>query len=213
MQDLTGLKFSRLKVLSFDNKKPRTNKGYRYFWLCKCDCGNIISVDADKLKSKHTQSCGCYCREKTTIMNKTHGLSDTRLYKIYHSMKKRCYNEKSNSYFRYGAVGITICDNWLESFENFYNWANSNGYNDKLSIDRINNNMGYCPDNCRWVSIKQQQNNKKNNLTITYNNKTQSLTDWCNELNLDYFTINQRIRKLKWDINKAFTQPVKERIK
>jgi len=213
MRDLTNLKFNRLKVLSFDKKQPRNKNGYRYFWVCECDCGNIVSVDSDKLKNGHTKSCGCYCKEKTATMNKTHGLSDTRLYKIYHSMKKRCYNKNSNNYFRYGAIGISICDEWLNSFENFYNWAINNGYNDKLSIDRINNNLGYEPKNCRWVNMKQQQNNKKNNLTIEYQNKVQSLTDWCQELNLDYFTINQRIKKLKWDINKAFTQPIKARIK
>lgn len=213
MQDLTGLKFNKLTVLSFDERKPRATHGYRYFWLCKCECGNVVSVDSDKLKNRHTQSCGCYCKEKTAIINKTHGLSNTRLYEIYHSMKKRCYNKKSNNYFRYGAIGILICDEWLNSFEVFYNWAMSNGYNDKLSIDRINNSLGYEPNNCRWVSMKQQQNNKKNNLTITYKNKAQSLTGWCEELKLDYFTINQRIKKLKWDVERAFTQPVKVRVK
>jgi hypothetical protein len=185
-QDLTGQKFNKLTVLKLDLTK--TNRPY---WVCRCDCGNMVSVRADLLKSGNTKACGCLYNKHNQALQGNH----SRIYSIYHDIKKRCYNPKSKSYKYYGAKGITMCDEWLgeKGFENFYKWSLSHGYSDLLSIDRIDPSLPYSPDNCRWVKWGVQANNKSNNLKITYNGQTQSLAAWCRELNLNYSKVRQRI--------------------
>lgn len=136
-----------------------------------------------------------------------------RLQNIYVNLKQRCYNSKSTFYKNYGGRGITVCDEWLNSerydgrstkgWVAFKTWAISNGYSDSLTIDRIDNSKGYSPENCRWVSMRTQQNNRRNNHLITYGEKTQSLADWCRELNLNYDTTKCRLKR-NWSIDKAF---------
>lgn len=128
----------------------------------------------------------------------------TRLQEIFHSMKQRCYNPKCKSYKDYGGRGIVICDEWLSSPETFYNWSKNNGYTDNLTIDRIDNNKGYSPENCRWVSIKVQANNRRNNRVITYKGKSKTLSEWCEDLNLDYDVIEHRLCRNNWIAEKAF---------
>ena len=140
-------------------------------------------------------------------------MSSERLQNIYVNLKQRCYNPKSTFYKNYGGRGITVCDEWLNSemydgrstkgWIAFKNWALSNGYADNLTIDRIDNSKGYCPENCHWVTMRTQQNNRRSNRLITYKGKTQSLASWCRELNLNYGTIKCRIRR-NWTIEKAF---------
>lgn len=140
-------------------------------------------------------------------------MSSERLQNIYVNLKQRCYNPKSTFYKNYGGRGITVCDEWLNSemydgrstkgWIAFKNWALSNGYADNLTIDRIDNSKGYCPENCHWVTMRTQQNNRRSNRLVTYKGKTQSLADWCRELNLNYGTIKCRIRR-NWTIEKAF---------
>ena len=140
-------------------------------------------------------------------------MSSERLQNIYVNLKQRCYNPKSTFYKNYGGRGITVCDEWLNSemydgrstkgWIAFKNWALSNGYADNLTIDRIDNSKGYCPENCHWVTMRTQQNNRRSNRLITYKGKTQSLANWCRELNLNYGTIKCRIRR-NWTIEKAF---------
>jgi hypothetical protein len=140
-------------------------------------------------------------------------MKSERLQNIYVNLKQRCYNPKSTFYKNYGGRSITVCDEWLDSemydgrstkgWIAFKNWALSNGYADDLTIDRIDNSKGYCPENCHWVTMRTQQNNRRSNHLITYKGKTQSLANWCRELNLNYDTIKCRIRR-NWTIEKAF---------
>lgn len=131
----------------------------------------------------------------------------TRLNDIYRNMKRRCYNPKNPAYENYGGRGIVVCDEWKEryaGYKRFKEWALSNGYQEDLTIDRIDNNKGYSPDNCRWVTRKVQNNNKRNSHLVTYKGKTQTLTQWCEELGLNYRRTEARVDLLHWSIERAF---------
>lgn len=169
-EDLRMKKFGKLTVIRrADNRKRRT------MWECKCDCGNVVIVGADMLKSGRTQSCGCL---KFESKNYTHNLSKTRLYNIWSKIKDRCLNKECPAYKWYGARGITICKEWENDFESFYKWSISNGYREDLSIDRKDNDKGYSPENCRWSTQKEQQNNRCNNALLTYCGETKTLSEW-----------------------------------
>ena len=154
--DLTGQVFGRLTVLQ---RAKTVNK--RTMWTCKCECGNEITAEAYNLKTGHTQSCGCFQKEATSAASKTHGKKHTRLYRIWNCMKNRCYQKSYHAYNHYGGRGITVCDEWLNNFQAFYDWAMEHGYNDELSIDRIDVNKGYNPHNCRWATMAEQNKNKR----------------------------------------------------
>lgn len=153
-----GKRYGRLTVVGF-TKRPRRNE---IFWRCKCDCGAETVVMPCLMKNGHTQSCGCYMREKNGEREYKHGFSGTRLYNIWVLMKQRCNNPKATHYERYGGRGISVCPEW-EVFENFGEWALANGYDDSLTIDRINNDSIYEPSNCRWVTMKEQSLNRSTN--------------------------------------------------
>lgn len=154
--DLTGQRFGRLVVIK---REPTVNR--HTIWLCECDCGKFVSVDAGNLRSNHTTSCGCFQREATSQSNRTHGKGHTRIWRIWECMKTRCYRKSYHAFRHYGGRGITICPEWKNDFQAFYDWAMANGYQDDLSIDRIDNDKGYSPDNCRWVTMAEQNNNKR----------------------------------------------------
>lgn len=199
--DLTGQKFGRLTVV-----KRAKNKGSCTVWECLCDCGNITAVRAYDLKIGRTKSCGCYNMEHIT----KHGHSHDRLYNIWRTAKSRCTNPQDKDFERYGARGIVMCNEWTGSngLENFIGWSMSNGYQDNLSIDRIDNSKGYSPDNCRWVTMKKQQNNRRNNHIITYNGKSQTISQWSEELGIKHSTLLYRIDS-GWSVEKALNTPVK----
>lgn len=142
--------------------------------------------------------------------NYKHGGKHTRLYSIWCGMKRRCYNKNDSHYPRWGGRGIQICPEWLLDFSNFQLWALHNGYADNLTIDRINNDGNYCPANCRWVTVAEQNNNQRTNRLITYNGRTQNLKQWSEEFHINYGTLLSRLDDSKWSIEKAFTTPVKE---
>ena len=196
--DLIGQKFNRLTVI----ERAENDKHNNAMWLCRCDCGNLCKATTSGLRNGNNQSCGCLHKE--TFNNKTHCKRNTRLYRIYAHMKERCSNENNKNYERYGGRGITVCDEWLQNFQAFYDWAMANGYKDSLTIDRIDNDKGYSPENCRWVTMKEQSNNKSCNIIITFNGKTQTLKQWADELGMNYTRLYQRIYVRGWSIEKAF---------
>lgn len=187
-----GTKFGKLTVLKLDYLQEYQNptnkrKHLKKYYLCQCDCGNIVSVYQGRFISGHTTSCGC----KTL----KHGQWKSRLYNIWRGIKKRCYDKKNKSYKYYGAKSISMYENWINNFKSFYDWAVNNGYREDLTIDRIDNNGNYEPSNCRWVDNKTQANNKGNNRLITFNNKTHTITEWAKILNIPRHRIYYKLYK------------------
>ena len=198
--DITGNKYNMLTVIGVDKQI----NGIVYWW-CKCDCGKITSVRGANLKNGCVKSCGCL-RYKTR--NTTHGLSNTKEYAIWISMKNRCYNKNVPSYKDYGGRGIEVCEEWKNSFMNFYEWILQTRHSEDETIDRIDNDGNYEPSNCRWTTIDVQQNNRRICHYFTMNGKTQTLAMWCKELNLDYKRVHNRLFKLKWSFEDAISVPV-----
>ena len=157
VNDLTGKKFERLKVIEYYGN----NKNGKALWLCQCECGNTKIILGNSLLSKLTLSCGCYNKELVKKVNIKHNMSYSRLYKVWQGMKTRCYNPNFIYYCNYGGRGIMICDEWKNDFSKFYEWAINNGYKEGLTIDRINNDGNYEPDNCRWITRAEQNRNQR----------------------------------------------------
>ena len=143
-------------------------------------------------------------RKEQPSPTKTHGMSKTKLYKVWLSMKRRCYDSNHENYSYYGGRGITVCDDWLKSFENFRYWAINNGYSDDLTIDRIDTNGNYEPQNCRWIPFRDQVKNRRNTIKITINNETKTLKEWCELYNIDYKIAHSRYKK-GWPINEVLS--------
>ena len=164
-------------------------------WMCQCDCGNSKIISTKNLLHSRgltgTLSCGCLVKENHI---KTHDKSNSKQYLIWQKMKSRCYNKRHKHYKYYGGRGILICDEWLNDFERFYNWSVESGYKDGLTIDRIDNDLGYSPDNCRWATRKEQSNNTRANHLLTHNGKTLNTKQWSEETGIKYTTIQSRIR-------------------
>lgn len=186
--DLSGKQFGKLLVLS---RSEYSKTAHAYLWNCQCECGNIVKVSGNNLKNGHTKSCGCLKIKK----QKTHELSDTRLYNIFYNMKSRCYNTKNPYFYNYGGRGITICNEWLNDFTAFYNWAITNRYKDNLQIDRIDVNGNYEPTNCRWVTIIQNSNNKRTNRYETYMGETHTIAEWAKILGINKSTLYNRLTR------------------
>ena len=225
--DLTGIQFGRFTVL----KRVENNKYNKPQWLCECNCINKTQkiICGNSLRSGLTQSCGCLNKEIVSQIHLKHNLSNHKLYKVYHGMKQRCCNSKNQYYYNYGGRGINICDEWSNEdngFINFYNWALKNGYDEKLEIDRINNDGNYEPTNCRWVTDSIQNINKrkpfkkfsrKRKKEINYdklkqveiNGEKKSIVELPKIYNISYKTIYRRIEK--GDKNNDIIRPINKR--
>ena len=213
--DLTGQKFGRLTVLA---KEGVANSGHA-LWLCKCDCGSTKVVSSNQLRSG-TQSCGCLQREnaaKAARKNAHNGYRKKnnigkeyhRLHQSYKDMLNRCHSTKNRSYNQYGKRGITVCNEWKNSFDSFKKWSLDNGYDKKLTLDRINVNGNYEPNNCRWISVKEQNNNRRNNVVVTYNGETMTLHELSERYtDISYKTLWARLNK-GWDLSSAIETPVR----
>ena len=204
--NIAGKRFGRLIAISTNERDKFGNA----LWNCKCDCGNNVKVILQSLKDGKTKSCGCLNKEKMGKNNLIHGKSKTRIYHIWRDMRERCTKPSKLGYSNYGGRGIKVCEEWSGSkdFLNFYEWSIKNGYKENLTIDRIDFNGNYCPENCRWTDIKTQCNNKRNNILIFYNGETKTLAQWSESLNISYSAISRRLKD-GWSVEKTFTTPVK----
>lgn len=182
--DLTGQRFGMWLVVS-----RASNIGSQTAWNCLCDCGNTGVVQGNNLKSGISGSCGC--------QKVKHGQKGTRLYDIWQAMKQRCYQQSHRNYARYGGRGITVCDEWKNSSKAFFEWALANGYEEHLTLDRVDNDKGYYPDNCRWATKTEQNNNRCCNTIVEINSKAQTLAQWATETGISYQTIHKRYKRGK----------------
>lgn len=199
-----GQRFGRLTTLRVVG---RNSKGS--IWLCKCDCGNETRVNAYNL-GRVTNSCGCLFRERMKDIHTTHGKTNSRLFNIWVGMRHRCRNTSLPEYPYYGGRGIAVCTEWDESFEAFEKWANKSGYNDSLTLDRIDVDGNYEPSNCRWITIAKQQSNKRNNVFLSHNGETHTVMEWSRIVNISYKALIQRVH-MGWDTERILTTPVRVR--
>ena len=198
--DLTCQKFSRWTVLEYKGQGK---------WLCKCECGNLKEVRSSHLKNGASKSCGCYGHEVLMKRNVTHGDNKTPLHYHWLDIKKRCSNPKFRQYKDYGGRGIYVCEEWIRDFTAFRDWSLANGYQDGLTIDRIDNDGPYAPWNCRWTDRVTQNNNKRNNHTLTVNGKTKTLTQWAKMFGVGEAAIRKRLKQ-GWSEKDAVCKPVRK---
>lgn len=206
LNNLTGNRYGRLVVIKRANDYITPSGRHYVQWLCRCDCGNTTIVIGDALVRHKTKSCGCYRNDKNTEKFSTHGESNNnKLYGVWCSMKTRCYNRNSQYYSHYGGRGITVHDSWRNNYIEFKEWAIKNGYQEGLTIDRIDVNGNYCPENCRWVDRSAQANNRRSNILCTLNGETHNLTEWSKITGISYSKLNQRFHA-GWDVKRMLTQ-------
>ena len=204
-KNYSGEQFGYIIVLSETEKRKRNYVVYK----CKCaKCGRIFENSIEHYIQRHkngysNMTCGCFNRHKNNLYK--NGLSNSRIYDIYNNMKQRCYNPNCKSYKHYGKRGIKICDEWKNNFISFYNWSMNNGYNDLLSIDRINVNGDYEPKNCRWIPFGQQMSNKTNTTILEYNGERKTLVQWASEYELKVCTLRTRINR-GWSVERALNE-------
>jgi len=196
-----GQRYGRLTVLYEVDKYDQRRR-----CLCKCDCGNTVTVRIGYLKSGHTKSCGCL-RVLSGKSKKTHGCSRTKLYIAWASMLNRCRNKTNSSFKNYGGRGIEVCQEWSD-FEVFKTWAISSGYKTGLSIERIDNNSGYNPSNCKFAGRLEQANNKRNVKRYLFNGQHLTISEWARKTGINHGTLESRIRA-GWPIKKALTMRVR----
>lgn len=212
-EDITNRRFGRLIAI----KRTSKIKTGGEFWLCQCDCGNIKEIRRQDLTRKPigTQSCGCLAKEIKTKRFTKHGLAHSQLFKVWDGMKYRTNPNAKMKNRHYKENHITVCDEWRNDFQAFYDWAMESGYKEerlsngrnRWTIDRIDNTKGYSPDNCRWVDMKIQSNNRSSNIFITYNGETKTLAQWSEELGIKADTIASRMKR-GYSFERAIKEPI-----
>lgn len=214
--DITNGKFGRLTAIECVGKDK---SGYA-LWKCKCDCGSLVVVKGKSLRNGNTKSCGCRNIEEATKrivnFNTKHSGSNTRLFRIWSHMKSRCYNSNSTNFSDYGGRGIAICEEWKLDFASFHEWAMDNGYDEnaprgKCTLDRIDVNGDYCPENCRWVDAKKQANNRRNNSVIAFNGETHTISEWADAIGMSEETLLKRLKSDNYTVERALTEPLNKR--
>ena len=218
-RDLVGEIFGRLEVIEkapdrFDQRGYRRN-----YWVCQCECGNIVERRDDGLTSGQSKSCGCLRREQMSSKMKEimtgrikYGDSRERIHNIWYLMKYRCEDISSPAYERYGGRGIFICPEWSDGIDGYFcfkEWALANGYRESLSLDRIDNDGPYSPENCRWSDGYTQANNKRSNILYEINGITKTLAEWAREYDINYKALHRRLR-LGWEIERALSTPLRK---
>lgn len=188
--DLKGKRFGRLLVV-----EKCGHIGKYIGWKCKCDCGNETVVSVNNLQNGSTKSCGCLARELSSERFKKHGKSNYSLYKVWKNIKNRCYNPRTEKYKYYGEKGISMCKEWVGDFTSFYGWSIKNGWKKGLTIDRINVDGNYEPENCRWVTWKTQQRNKSNNIYVNFDNRIVCLKEYSELKSISYDKARQEVRR------------------
>jgi len=196
-----GERHGRLTVVSYAGPHQSPDRT-RHKWRCLCDCGNTVDILASNLTRNHSRSCGCLKNELTRERETTHGMSDTPECGTWVHIRQRCCNPNSLDYPDYGGRGITVCERWMNSFENFYRDMGDRPSPEHM-IERIDNDAGYSPDNCIWATIEVQANNKRTSHRLTHNGETHTVTEWSRILNINQGTLEKRIRS-GWPIHRAF---------
>lgn len=202
--NLVGRKFGKLTVIELAEIKNQN-----CYWRCKCDCGGEKVVLGAQLTSGKTRSCGCLLKEVTAKRNSTHGLSKTRIYGRWAGMIERCRDKRNK---RYGGRGISVCKEW-ERFENFYKWSMENGYNDTLSLDRIDVDGNYCPENCRWIPLSAQYHNTSRNRYIDAFGEKLTIAQAARKYNINPGTLTRRIDEYGFTVEDALTKRPKREVK
>lgn len=205
-EDITGLKFNRLLVL----KRVENNKNGQAMYLCKCDCGKTIITRGNAVQGGHSKSCGCLQKERVSKTFYKHGDSFERLYQIWADMNSRCVNNHYKYWHRYGGRGIKVCDEWKDEYLPFKEWAISNGYKENLTLDRVNNNGNYEPSNCKWVTRKEQANNRYTNRFIEFNGEIKDMKQWSEAIGMGTKTLEYRLDH-GWTVEDALTKPIDKR--
>lgn len=208
-KDITGQKFGRWTVIEYAGK----SKYGAYMWKCQCECGTVRNVVGGTLRMGISKSCGCINKEIPHDHYKTHGGKNDRLYGVWRGIKTRCYNSNDKAYKWYGGRGIKMCDEWKNNYQSFKDWAIETGYNPdakkyECTIDRIDDDGDYSPDNCRWVNQIVQSNNRLSNHTIEYNGEVHTITQWSKITGIRKDTLRRRIVVYGWSIERALTEPV-----
>lgn len=201
--------YLRVPFLHVKSKNKKSRK--EQYCICRCKCGNFVLVRVYSLlsKTKPTRSCGCLSYKKLNQLNTKHGLWQHPIYFIWIRIKTRCYNKQYEEYEYYGARGISMCDEWRNDFVKFYEWSIANGWESGLTIDRINNDGNYEPENCRYVDLIVQNNNKRDNVIVNYKGVDITIGQLArhDDCVVDYNTLWRRIVRLKWEIEDAVNKP------
>lgn len=199
-EDLSGQKFGRLLVL----ERAENNKHGNVQFLCQCDCGSSVVIPSAHLKNGNTRSCGCFKREYVTEKNMKHGLTRTRLYGVWGALVQRCCNPNNADYALYGGRGISLCEDWRD-FQKFHDWAFSAGYDESAeygqkTLERIDVNKGYCPENCTFANSSVQANNKRTNRKFLFDNEMLTISQIAGCLNVPYRRLYYAMKRNNWQI-------------